>query len=90
MADATVPATLSPNPLTPATTLRFAMPTPGPVRINLSDVAGRQLRDTYAGDLPTGQHAVPLTLDRLAAGVYVVSLVRSGHAEAFQLLVTDQ
>ena len=65
------------------------MPTVGPVRIALSDAAGRHLKEVYVGDLRAGDHAIRLTPDPLASGVYIVTLSRGGRTEALRLLVAE-
>ena len=82
-------ARLSANPFSPTTALLFTMPTVGPVRIALSDAAGRRLKEIHVGDLRAGDHAVRLTPGPLAPGIYVVTLTRGGRTESLRLLVAE-
>ena len=47
-----------PNPFNPRTTLRFALPNPGPVTLDVHDLAGRLVRRLVTGSLPAGEHEV--------------------------------
>lgn len=47
-----------PNPFNPRTTLRFALPDPGPVTLDVHDLAGRLVRRLAGGSLPAGEHEV--------------------------------
>ena len=47
-----------PNPFNPRTTLRFALPSPSRVELDVHDLAGRLVRRLVAADLPAGEHEV--------------------------------
>lgn len=73
-----------PNPFNPATTIRFDLAAPGPVTLDVYDVAGRQVRSLLAREsLAAGQHSV-LWDGRdgsgrpAAAGIYLVRLQTAG------------
>jgi hypothetical protein len=69
----------APNPFARQTTVRFASPRAGSVKLRIFDVAGRVVRTLVDGALPAGRHA--LTWDgrddegrETTAGVYFVRL----------------
>ena len=47
----------SPNPFFPTTTLGFALPSSGTVRLTVLDLAGRTVRTIAEGNLRGGRHA---------------------------------
>src|SRR5262249_39478506 len=64
-----------PNPGPGPLRVRFLIPQHRPVALELFDVSGRRLRVVDAGALGVGEHDVELDPDdRLAAGVYFVTL----------------
>jgi hypothetical protein len=72
--------TVAPNPGNPAIQLRFDLPRPTSVRLNLHDLAGRHVRTLHRGPLAAGPHA--FTWDGrhadgrpAASGVYLARLV---------------
>lgn len=73
----------SPNPFTTSTTIPFALPAAGDVRLEIFDVSGRQVATLVAGRLEAGLHRV--TWDgrtksgrSATAGVYLVRLAAAG------------
>ncbi|MBI4531537.1 MAG: hypothetical protein HY709_08435 [Candidatus Latescibacteria bacterium] len=48
----------SPNPFNPSTTIRFALPTPGAVRLTIYDLRGQRIRSLPNGYRPAGQYRV--------------------------------
>ncbi len=74
-----------PNPVGEGTTLDFELPTEGPVRLTVFDVAGRRVRTLAHGTLAAGHHT--LAWDgadeqgaRVTPGVFFVRLVAAGKA----------
>lgn len=75
--------TVAPNPFNPRTSIRFAVPRPGPATLSLLDLRGRLVRRLADGDLAAGQHTrVWDGTDRhgrpVSAGVYLLQLRTSG------------
>jgi len=77
-----------PNPFSAATTVRFTLPVAAHVTLVLNDALGRRVARLLAGDLASGEHALPLATalrgiaggqelrrGRLAAGVYFLELI---------------
>jgi hypothetical protein len=68
-----------PNPFNPRTTIRFALPRSGPVKLRIYDLGGRLVRSLVDEIRPAGDQAVTWdATDRggrpVAAGVYVYTL----------------
>jgi hypothetical protein len=82
----------SPNPFAGATTLRFAVPAEGAVRLEVFDVAGRRVARLVDAVLPAGGHAV--TWDgrdaagsRVASGVYLYRLHAGGQSTSREMVL---
>jgi hypothetical protein len=72
-----------PNPFNPSTSVRFALPTAGPVRLTVYDLSGRRVRTLVDGDLPAGEHVRRWDgRDQrgvaVASGMYVLRLEADG------------
>ena len=81
-----------PNPAAPHTTLRFTLADPGPVRLQVFDVAGRRLRGLVAEPLSAGRHErIWDGRDdqgrRVAPGTYFVRLEAGGVVERGRILI---
>jgi hypothetical protein len=79
-----------PNPFNPRTELSFALPTPGPVRLTVHDLAGRCVAVLVDEARPAGLHRV--TWDgvgtngsRLSSGTYLARLVVAGEVKTTKL-----
>ncbi|MCB1161914.1 T9SS type A sorting domain-containing protein [bacterium] len=82
----------SPNPFNPATVLTFDLPRAATATLAIYDVAGRQLRTLFAGNLGEGSHSIPWdgradTGSRLPSGIYLARLTAEGRSEAIQLVL---
>ena len=80
----------SPNPFNPRTTIRFDLPTAGPVRLAVYDVAGRLVRTLVDGDLSPGTHEAvwdgrDLSGRAMASGSYLSRLEAGGAVEAVRM-----
>jgi probable HAF family extracellular repeat protein len=65
----------APNPSPASPTVAFALPTPGPARLDVLDVMGRRVASREWVSLEAGAHTIPLGAEvRLPPGVYVVRL----------------
>ena len=69
-----------PNPTGEATVLRFDLPVPSPVRLEVFDLLGRRVATLAQGNYPAGFHAVAWDLhdaggSAVRPGVYVYRLV---------------
>lgn len=72
-----------PNPFHETTTLRFTIPAPATVRVEVFDLLGRVVLTQTVGPVVTGRHAVPLDAAALSSGVYVYRVVAEGAAETY-------
>jgi hypothetical protein len=69
----------APNPFNPSTTIRFALPSNGSVRLTVFDVNGRIVRTLVDGNVTAGNHEVvwdglDMSGRSVASGVYVYRL----------------
>jgi len=76
----------SPNPFNPATTIRFALPAAGPVRLVVFDPRGRRVAALVEGEMAAGDHAILWRgLDdrgaAVASGAYLYRLEAAGRVE---------
>lgn len=76
-----------PNPFNPRTTVRFDLPAPGPVRIDVFDALGRRVRTALDATLPAGRHDAVLEADRLPSGMYVYRLEAAGRSLTRRMVV---
>ena len=63
-----------PNPFNPETTIRYALPERGPVRLSVYDLAGREVAALVDGVQPAGEHAARFDGSDLPSGSYVYRL----------------
>ncbi len=64
----------TPNPFNPRTTIRFAVSTSGPVKLELFDLRGRRIAILLDQEMTAGEHEVVFHPTDLASGVYVYRL----------------
>jgi hypothetical protein len=65
---------------------RFDLPAPGPVAIDLYDVAGRRAAAAIRGSWPAGAHELAWDARGLAAGVYHARLTAAGRQAVVRLV----
>jgi len=65
---------VSPNPVTGASSIAFTLSSPCSVRLSLYDVAGRLLSVLVDSELPTGEHSAVVDATGLPPGVYLLRL----------------
>jgi hypothetical protein len=71
----------APNPFNPATTIRFAIATPGPVALEVFDLRGRRIDVLVAGPRPAGTHEVVFDGRGLSSGTYLYRLTTRERVE---------
>ncbi|MEZ4921423.1 MAG: YCF48-related protein [Saprospiraceae bacterium] len=69
--------TLSPNPTRESTSIRFELDQTDNVYIGLYTPSGQQIRRIFQGRLPQGEHNMPIQLENLTPGNYMVGMQRN-------------
>ncbi|MBD3160750.1 MAG: T9SS type A sorting domain-containing protein [Candidatus Eisenbacteria bacterium] len=92
--ESSVPARLqlyqnSPNPFSTRTTIRFALPRPGPVSLRVYDPSGREVARLLDGMQEAGRHAIPWSPAGLAKGIYLIRLRANEGVESRKMMVLD-
>lgn len=67
-----------PNPFNPSTTIAFALPKAGAVRLRVLNQLGQEVRTLFDGVKEAGYHQVTLDAQGLASGVYFYRIEASG------------
>ena len=67
-----------PNPFNPETTIRYALPQAGQVRLVVYDLLGHEVAILVDRSKPAGDHTVRFGADNLASGLYVYRLQAQG------------
>lgn len=63
-----------PNPFNPSTTIAYELPQQADVRLQVFDMAGRQVAELVNGQVQAGRHNVQFDASSLASGVYMYRL----------------
>jgi hypothetical protein len=63
-----------PNPFNPSTTIRYALPSNGQVRITLYNTLGQLVKEIYSGYKQSGYQEVNFNASGLPSGVYIYSI----------------
>lgn len=79
---------VSPNPFRERAELRFTLPTPQPIRVDLFDARGRRVQTLYEGTPPAGPLAVVIDGHELPTGMYLVRLSGDGLAATQRVVRT--
>jgi hypothetical protein len=67
-----------PNPFNSMTVVKYTLPMPSEVALNVFDMSGREVLTIYQDQLSIGSHSVTLDGSKLASGLYFVHLAASG------------
>lgn len=70
-----------PNPFNPVTRIPYSLARPLPVRLSVHNLLGQEVAVLVNGIMPAGTHQVAFRPDRLASGLYLVTLEVAGRAE---------
>lgn len=76
-----------PNPFNPITTIRYGLPEPSLVHINVYDVAGRLVTTLINGWRDEGYHKVTLDASHLTSGVYIYRLYAGDFTAAGKMVL---
>jgi uncharacterized protein (DUF1501 family) len=76
-----------PNPFNPTTTIRYALPRTGMVRIEVYDITGQRIRLLVDREEPAGVHSVAFDAGTLASGTYFYRMQAGEFVETKRLVV---
>lgn len=60
-----------PNPFNPSTTINFAIPVEGKVKLSVYDLTGTLVTTLADRDFPAGKHSIQFNAEKLASGMYL-------------------
>ena len=63
-----------PNPFNPSTKIRFELPKPETVKIEIFDILGRKVKTLLDKQMPAGVHEVDFIASDLSSGMYFYKL----------------
>ena len=75
----------APNPFAQTARLRYRLPEPAQVRLEVFDLLGRRVAMLVDGERPAGPHEVQLDGSQLAAGPYFVRLTAGAETKTQQI-----
>ncbi len=75
-----------PNPFVNSTTFNYTLPTDAAIRITLSDMTGKIVKELVSGRVSQGDHSVTFDASQLSSGTYVYTL-ESGNTKLSKDLV---
>jgi len=79
--------TVSPNPLTSSSTIKYQLPENSPVEISLLDVLGKALVLYRNDNAPAGKHELAFSSSNLAAGIYFVKMRTAKESKTIKVIV---
>ncbi len=71
-----------PNPFNPATTLRFGLPEPSTVLVEVYNMIGQRVAELLNSELEPGYHEIHWSPSNLASGAYIVFFSTKGLVSA--------
>ncbi|MFH1735749.1 MAG: T9SS type A sorting domain-containing protein [bacterium] len=76
-----------PNPFNPVTWIAYELPVAGQVRLDVYDIAGRNVRTLVDGWKGVGSHVVEFTAVGLASGVYIYHLEAGNYSDVRKMVL---
>jgi hypothetical protein len=76
-----------PNPYNPTTTIRFAIPSAGKVKLTVYNVRGELVRTLVDGEVSAGYHEVTFDASKLASGVYFYRLEAGSYVATQKMIL---
>jgi len=67
-----------PNPFNPSTRIRYSLPKPAHVTVEVYDITGRHVETLVDRPMPAGEHATDFDAGGLSSGIYVYRISTSG------------
>lgn len=71
-----------PNPFNHSTQIRYELPEPASVRLDVFTATGRHVRTLVSGNQPAGQHQVLFDASGLSSGLYISRLQAGSYVES--------
>jgi hypothetical protein len=79
---------ITPNPVRSEASIHFALPSPGPARLDVFDVQGRLVAALIHGELrQAGYQQASIRTDRWQSGIYFCRLEAGGHSASKKMLL---
>jgi hypothetical protein len=76
-----------PNPFNPTTTIPFRLPEKSHVRLNLTDILGKEIREIADDEYGAGYHEIVFDAGNLAAGIYFYKIETERYSAVKKLAV---
>jgi hypothetical protein len=76
-----------PNPFRDRTLIRYELPQPESVRLEVFDVRGRRVAQLVTDEQPAGRNEIAFQADRLPSGIYFVRLLVDGQSLSRRMTV---
>jgi hypothetical protein len=76
-----------PNPFNPSTTIQYALPNAGDVRLTVFNVLGQEAATLVNENKPAGTYSVQFDASRLASGLYFYRLQAGSYVEMKKLVL---
>ena len=76
-----------PNPFNPTTTIEFALPKAGNVKLVVYDVLGREVSELVNSEMDAGYHKVTFNATNLASGIYFYSIKAGDFSNVKKLML---
>lgn len=76
-----------PNPFNPVTTIRFTLPKPSHVNLQIYDVLGREVLTVINENMKAGIHEIPINANGLSSGVYFYRLIAADYVKTRKMVV---
>jgi hypothetical protein len=76
-----------PNPFNPSTTIKFALPVAGNVKMNVYNTLGQLVEILVDGEMQSGYHQINFDGSELASGVYIYQLQASNFNSVKKMLL---
>jgi flagellar hook assembly protein FlgD len=76
-----------PNPFNGSTTIRYSLPEPSYVTIEIYDILGLKVETLVQGIQPAGRHQIVWDAGDASSGVYFYKIMTPGHSEAKRMIL---
>jgi hypothetical protein len=76
-----------PNPFNPSTTIKYSVPEPAKVRIEIFNTLGQSIATLVNEELSAGYYRTEYNASRLASGVYIYRMISNDYVETKKLML---